>query len=216
MPVDTMDDDGVAVDGQRTVVTDTNGSESNLLLTAVEKLSVLFQLDNHVVESWLFGTPCLDAIGRKSKGCRGRGRQRSGVAAEKGAAVVNTYFTGHVCGSSIRRDVYLCLGGSVVVSQFRGAKEIVLQMCLWGRPQDDVAGDARQSPIVLTFQERPTREAVDLDGDEVFFTSLYIVGDFEFRRQIGVFGIPHKLSVDPDVIAVTSTVETDKDILVLP
>ena len=88
-------------------------------------------------------------------------------------------------------------------------------MRLGGTPEIYIAGDTRQTPIVLTLEHRTRSEAVYAHCN-IVDTGMQLVCHIELRCQVAVFGIPDKLTVYPHVIAMSGTIETEKDIASLP
>ena len=72
-----------------------------------------------------------------------------------------------------------------------------------------------QSPVVLTLDERTGSETVDLQryGVRAF---LYIFRDVEFRWQIRILAVADALTVNPEIIAVSYTVEANIDVAPVP
>ena len=103
----------------------------------------------------------------------------------------------------------------VVVGQGRRAEEEIVDARLGSAPEVDVAGDARQSPVVLTLEERAACEAVDTHAD-IVHARAYLICYLEFARQVGVLGIAYELAVDPNVVAVAGTIEADENVAPFP
>ena len=86
---------------------------------------------------------------------------------------------------------------------------------LGSTPQEDVACDAGQSPIVLTLQERTARESVDAHR-YVVHTLVELVRDIPFAGQVGILGIAHEQAVDPYVVAMPAAVEAEENVAPVP
>ena len=111
---------------------------------------------------------------------------------------------------------HLHVGLRVLVTRVQiGREEIVANLRLWCRPEEAAAVDARQSPVVLALEERAAGETVDLQGQRVF-TLGDVVGNPKLRRQVRVLRVANALTVHPEIISVTHTVEAHVDVAVLP
>ena len=201
--VDAMQDDALAVDEQGTIITDAHRTESHLQHAAVDYLIAMHECDAEVIEFRSLSRPRLNACDVVEGYRLVIGNTRCQDALTVANLSSDRSPTHHF---HIKQCAVEC--GST--------EEVVFDSILRSRPQQHVALDARQPPVVLTLEERAAGKAVASHGECVFTFLINIRRDVPLRRQERVFGITHEPVVHPDVIAMTSAVEADEHVATLP
>ena len=216
MTVDAMEDDALAVDGQSAIGTNGNLADAYLASTHIEDLVALTERDHQVVEVRFLSTPQAriadtDTAKRQLLGLR----HGLALLSHNGSAIHDFHLYLPV-GERLALYVDGYRGSSNGVGGAkRGGEEVIANLRLRSRPQEYFTCDTGQSPIVLTFQERTTGEAIDTHGD-IVASGTHKIGYPELRRQVGVLGIAGKLAIHPDVVAMSGTVEAHVDIASCP
>ena len=212
-----MEDDALPVDGEGAVGPDCNLAEAHLAAAHVQHAVALAQGHYQVVEVGLLGAPQA-RVGHTYAAERHLARARDALALLRhhGPVIVhNLYFHPPVReGLALHIDGHRGRGQGVGTVQCCG-EEVVAYLCLGRRPQENVARDAGEAPIVLALQEGTAGEAVHAHGD-IITSRTDKVGDPELRGQVGILGITSKLSVHPHVVAVAGAIEAHIHIAPLP
>ena len=204
-----------SIDEQRAVVAQRDGSETCLLTPHINDFVALFQHQFKVVESRIFSTPQFH-VGHVQRH-RFQVIDVRRVFQHQALSVENPHDHLSVGQRHARQGhIELHTGIFLSILQACRADKKVFDATFRRSPENHIAHDARQSPIVLTFEERTAREAINLHRHDVVAADIHEIGHVELRRQIRIFGIAHKLTVHPDVIAVSGTVETQENILAVP
>ena len=213
--VHAADNHRFSIDEQRAVVAQRDGSETCLLTPHIDDFVALLQHQFKVVEARIFSTPQFD-VGHVQRH-RFQVIDVRRVFQHQALSVENPHDHLSVGQWHARQShIELHTGIFLPILQARRADKEVFDTTFRRSPENHVAHNARQSPIVLTFEERTAREAIDLHRHDIVAADIHVIGHVELRRQIRIFGIAHKLTVHPDVIAVSSTIETQENVLAVP
>ena len=92
-----------------------------------------------------------------------------------------------------------------------GGEEVVADAHLGSTVDEAAAVDTRQSPVVLTLEERTAGETVHLQGNGVLAFNQ-VLRNVELRGQVRVLRVAYALAVHPEVVAVTHAIEAHEDI----
>ena len=214
--VHAVEDDALAVDQQGAVGTHRHLTQAHLAAAHVKHLVAVLQSDDEGVELRLLGVPQA-RVGDAQAAQRDLSRRGDAHAllGHDGAAVHNLRLHGAIGkGGTLHVDDD-AVGGHCIVATEGGGEEVVADLRLRSRPKEHVARDARQAPVVLALQERAAGEAIHAHG-YIIGSRAHVLCNIKVRGQVAVLGIAYKLSVHPDVVAVSGTIEAHVDVAVVP
>ena len=211
-----MEHHSLAIDEKGTVVADLHLAEAHFRTTDIDGLSLcVLQHKYEVVEVRLLRAPEFRGTDVHSEG-EILSRDSGGLAGNTNAILFYPGFQGTAlnCFDATKRHFNLSLGtGEGGVEHC--CEKVVANLTLGSRPEETRAVDTRQSPIVLTFQERSASETIDLQCYGILALSQ-IGSDVEFRRQVRVLAIAYTLAVYPKIVAVTHAVESNVHVAASP
>ena len=215
--VHTMEHHALAIDEERTIRTDAHLTEAHLAPTDINGLALLVLQGQHkVIEVGLLGIPLLRIRHIHVKAqfrCSFHSLRRLG---NDSPVLLNLHIHCAALHVLYTRQAHLnvCLRirvGGIKVS----GEEVVTYLALRSSPQEAVTLNARESPIVLTLNERTACEAIHLQGDGVLPLG-HIVRDIELRGQVRILAVAHTLAVHPKVVTMSHSIETHIHLPVLP
>ena len=215
--VHTMKDHTLTVDEKSTIIADAHLTEAHFATTNINRFPLrILQGQHQVIKVRSLCTPqfgsCHIHIEAQLFVCL----DRLGCLRNRLSTFLNLHFHLSILHCIKARQIHLHIGLCIHETGIEVSREeVVTNLALGSSPQEAMTLNTCQSPIVLTLQERTTGEAINLQGDGIL-TLGQIICDIEFRRQIGVFAIAHTLTIHPEVITVTHTVETHIDISAFP
>ena len=204
--VHTMKHHALAVDGQRAVAADFHPAETHLAASAVDDITVLvLQRQHQVIEVGCLGAPQFRGVHRQHK--TQAGGHRLAALCNDFAIAHQTYVQSASADGIDTGQRHLDVRSRTRIARIEvGVEEIVANLTFRCRPKETRAVNTRQSPVVLTFQERPAGETEHLQGDGIL-ASRQIRGNIEFRRQVRILAVPYPLAVNPQVVSMSHAVE---------